>query len=396
MSNEKLLPQIQSLADKYYPKMVQFRRHLHMNPELSYMEKETSAFVSSVLKEAGIPHDINVGGYGIVAQLEGTGEGPAIMLRADMDALPIQEEGEKPYKSTVPGVMHACGHDAHTSCLLGALLILNECKKDWSGKVIGVFQPAEEQSPGGAKAMLEDGLMEKYKPSLAFGQHVHPPLPSGKVAFIPGDAMASADEIHLTVKGQGGHAAIVRDCIDPIPIAAQIIQALQTLVSRKADPFLPTVISIGKITTPGGASNVIPSTVQLTGTMRTFNEDWRGEIHDRLTKMCKLIAESNGGSCMVNIKKGYPSLYNHPELTMSARKKAEILLGKDQVVEMDPRMTAEDFSYFALAMPACFFRLGTAAPGQKKITPIHTPGFDIDENALRTGSMLMAWLAASK
>lgn len=395
MNSDTIIHEIKSQAEKLFPKMVEIRRHLHMNPELSYEEKETSRYVSSLLKENGIPHDTGIGGYGIVAKLEGTGEGPTILLRADMDALPIQEEGDKAYLSKVPGVMHACGHDAHTTSLLGSLLILNQIRKNWRGKVIGVFQPAEEQCPGGAKMMLEDGLMEKYKPNLAYGQHVHPPLESGKVAFISGEAMASADEIHLTIKGRGGHAALVKDCIDPIPIAAQIIQAAQLIVSRQSDPFLATVVSIGNISTPGGASNVIPSVVKLTGTIRTFDEEWRAEIHENLRRLCTHIAAAHGASCEVDIRKGYPSLYNNPELTVKSKKKAQILLGEENVIDMGARMTAEDFSYFAREMPACFYRLGTASPGQKKITPIHTPLFDIDENALKTGSMLMAWMVVS-
>jgi amidohydrolase len=396
MVSKDFKSELNKLAEKLHPKMVEFRRHIHMNPELSYQEKETSAFISSVLEAEKIPHDTRIGGYGIVAKLEGSGKGPRVMLRADMDALPIQEENNVSYKSRKAGVMHACGHDVHSSCLLGAVLMLNKLKKSWGGEVIAVFQPAEEKTPGGAKAMLEDGLITRYNPEIALGQHVHPPLQVGKVAFIEGQSMASADEIYLTVKGRGGHAALVHECIDPIPIAAQIVQALQHLVSRKANPFVPTVISIGKINSVGGSFNVIPSEVKLAGTIRTFDEEWRAEIHESIEKICQGIAVSSGGACEVQISKGYPAVYNDPDVTRKSRKAAEDLLGKENVVDMDPRMTAEDFSYFAREMPACFFRLGTGNTEKGIVAPIHTPRFDIDEDALLTGSTLMAYLAVNQ
>lgn len=396
MTTNNLKSELKTLADNLHPKMVDFRRHLHMNPELSFEEKETMAFISSVLKEEGIFHETSIGGYGIVAKLEGTGSGPCVLLRGDMDALPIQEENDVSYKSRKPGVMHACGHDVHSTCLLGALIMLNRTKKLWPGSIVGVFQPAEEKTPGGAKAMLEAGLVQKYKPEIAIGQHVHPPLEAGKVAFIEGQSMASADEIYLTVKGRGGHAALVKDCIDPIPIAAQIVQALQHIVSRKSDPFMPTVVSIGKIVSIGGATNIIPSEVKMEGTIRTFDEAWRSEIHESIEKICHGIAVSNGGACDVNIMKGYPALYNDPDVTGKSRQAAVDLLGEENVVDMDPRMTAEDFSYFAREMPACFFRLGTGNPEKGIVAPIHTPRFDIDEDALRTGSLLMAWIGVNQ
>lgn len=396
MKPEVIIKELQSKTEKIHPKMVEIRRHLHMNPELSFSEKETARYISSLLKEANIPHDTNIGGHGIVAKVEGQGKGPTVLLRADMDALPITEENEVPYRSKNPGVMHACGHDVHTTCLLGATLLLNSLKKHWSGKIIAVFQPAEEKTPGGAKAMIDDGILDRYQPQLAFGQHVHPPLQVGKVAFIEGQAMASADEIYLTIKGRGGHAALVKDCIDPIPIAAQVIQAIQNLVSRKADPFTPTVISIGNIQAIGGSFNVIPSEVKLSGTIRTFDEKWRSEIHEHLRKICHGISVSNGGACEIEILKGYPALFNDIQLTQKSKKLAETLLGKDNVVDMDPRTTAEDFAYFAQAMPACFYRLGTGNLEKGITSPIHTPTFDIDENALITGSMTMAWLAINQ
>ena len=395
MNQQSLPSRIKSETEKIFSNIVEFRRHLHMNPELSFEEKETSTFISSVLTEHKIPHDTGIGGFGIVAKLEGSGSGPNVLLRADMDALPIQEINEVDYKSKNPGVMHACGHDVHTSCLLGTVIVLNKLKKHWSGKIIGIFQPAEEKTPGGALAMIQDGLLEKYKPEIAFGQHVHPPLEVGKLAFVEGPSMASADELHLTVKGRGGHAALIKDCIDPVPVAAEIISNIQHLVSRKADPFIPTVVSIGSVQTVGGSFNIIPSEVKLSGTIRTFNEEWRAELHEFLEKICKQIAIAHGAACEVNIHKGYPALFNNPELTGKARKYAEELIGSENVVDIGPRMTAEDFAYFGKHMPACFFRLGTNTPG-KKITPIHSPDFDIDERALITGSMAMSWLAVNK
>lgn len=395
MNQQSLADKIKSETEKLNSKIVEFRRHLHMNPELSFEEKETSSYISSVLSANNIPHDTEIGGFGIVAKLEGSGSGPTVLLRADMDALPIHEETGLSYRSKKDGVMHACGHDAHTACLLGSVLTLNQLKKYWSGKVVAVFQPAEEKIPGGALAMLQDGLMEKYQPEIAFGQHVHPLLETGKVAFIHGKAMASADEVYLTVKGRGGHAAIVRDCIDPLPITAQIITGIQQLVSRKADPLIPTVVSFGKINSTGGATNIIPSEIKLEGTIRTFDEHWRLELHELLEKMCKQIALAHGAACEVFIKKGYPALINNLELVSQAQSYAEKLIGAENVVVIGPRMTAEDFAYFAQAMPSCFFRLGTATAG-KKITPIHSQDFTINEDSLSIGSMMMSWLAINK
>ncbi len=396
MVSKGIKDELKQLAEKLHPKMVEIRRHLHMNPELSYEEKETSSFISSALKAEKVTHDTGIGGYGIVAKIEGNGTGPRVLLRADMDALPIQEESNVSYKSKRDGVMHACGHDVHSACLLGAVMMLNQLRKSWAGEIIAVFQPAEEKTPGGAKAMLEDGIIEKYQPQVALGQHVHPPLQAGKVAFIEGQSMASADELYLTVKGRGGHAALAHECIDPIVIASQIVQALQHLVSRKANPFIPTVVSIGRIESSGGATNVIPSEVKLTGTIRTFDEEWRAEIHQNIEKICQGIAVSNGGACEVHILKGYPAVYNDPKTTRKSRKAAEDLLGKENVVDMDPRMTAEDFSYFARELPACFFRLGTGNVEKGIVAPIHTPRFDIDEDALITGSLLMAYLGVNQ
>ena len=395
MNQQSLSARIKSETEKIFSNIVEFRRHLHMNPELSFEEKETSAFISSVLTEHKIPHDTGVGGFGIVAKLEGSGSGPNILLRADMDALPIHEKNEVDYRSKKDGIMHACGHDAHTSSLLGSVIVLNRLKKQWAGNIIAIFQPAEEKIPGGAKAMIDDGLLEKYQPEMAFGQHVHPPLDSGKVAFIEGPAMASADELHLRVKGRGGHAALIRDCIDPVPVAAEIISNIQHLVSRKCDPFVPTVVSIGSVNTIGGSFNVIPSEVQMSGTIRTFNEEWRYELHKLLERLCSQISAAHGAACEVNILKGYPFLHNSPEITKKARNYAEVLLGKNNVVTMDQRMTAEDFAYFGQQLPSCFFRLGTRKKG-KAVTPVHTPEFDLDENALFTGSICLSWLAVNK
>lgn len=385
---------IQSLAQQYHADTVACRRHLHAHPELSFEEVETGKFVAAQLSALGVEHKHGVAENGVVALIKGKNpKKRTIALRADMDALPIQEANNVPYKSQNDGVMHACGHDVHTSSLLGTVRILNELRGEFEGTIKCIFQPGEERLPGGASLMIKAGVLENPRPTSIFGQHVHPPLHAGMIGLKPGIYMASADEIYVTVKGRGGHGAMPQECIDPVVITAQIIVALQQLVSRYADPAVPTVLTFGKINSTGGATNIIPNEVKLVGTFRTMHEKWRMEAHKRMKKIAESIAKGYGAACVFQILKGYPVLFNHEELTKRTKKWAVEFLGKSNVVDLPIRMTAEDFAYFSQAMPACFYRLGTGNPERGITSPIHTETFDIDEAALETGMGLMAWLA---
>ncbi len=386
--------QIQALARQYHADTVANRRHLHAHPELSFQEVQTGKFVAAKLAELGIEHKHGIAINGVVALIKGKNPRKRIIaLRGDMDALPIREANKVPYKSQNEGVMHACGHDVHTSSLLGTARILNELRGQFEGTVKCIFQPGEEKLPGGASIMIKEGVLENPRPTSIFGQHVHPPLRAGMIGLKPGIYMASADEIYVTVKGRGGHGAMPHDCIDPVAITAQLIVSLQQIVSRYADPGVPSVFTFGKINSVGGATNVIPNEVKIEGTFRTMDEKWRAEAHKRMKKMAETIAKSMGAACVFNIVKGYPVLYNHEELTARTKKWAVEFLGKDKVVDLPLRMTAEDFAYFSQVMPACFYRLGTGNPERGITSPIHTDTFDIDESALETGMGLMAWLA---
>lgn len=369
------------------------RRHLHQHPELSFQEDQTSRYIAGKLEEFGIPFQRGMAGNGVVALIQGKNPtSKVVALRADMDALPILEANDLPYKSQNEGVMHACGHDVHTASLLGAAKILQEIRADLKGTIKLIFQPAEELFPGGASIMIKEGVLENPAPASIFGQHVHPPLPVGKIGMRPGSYMASADELYVTVSGKGGHGALPQDCIDPVLISSHIIVALQQIVSRYGDPTIPSVLTFGKINSTGGATNIIPEEVKLEGTFRTMNEKWRFEAHQRMKTIAESMAEGMGGSCDFDIKVGYPVLYNEPELTARARTYAQEFLGVENVVELPIRMTAEDFAYYSQQMPACFYRLGTGNPDKGLVSPIHTNTFNIDENALEVGMGLMAWM----
>jgi len=353
--------------------------------------------VAAQLAALGVEHQHGVAENGVVALIKGKNPRKrTIALRADMDALPILEANKVPYKSQNEGVMHACGHDVHTASLLGTVRILNELRGQFEGTIKCIFQPGEEKLPGGASLMIKAGVLENPRPASIFGQHVHPPLHAGMIGLKPGIYMASADEIYVTVKGRGGHGAMPQDCIDPVVITAQIIVALQQVVSRYADPAVPSVLTFGKINSTGGATNIIPNEVKLVGTFRTMHEKWRTEAHKRMKKIAESIAKGYGAACEFYIMKGYPVLFNHEELTKRTKNWAIEFLGKSNVVDLPLRMTAEDFAYFSQAMPACFYRLGTGNPERGITSPIHTDTFDIDEAALETGMGLMAWLAVKE
>jgi amidohydrolase len=393
MPENKRKEKIKNLAATYAADMLLIRRHLHANPELSEKEAETAAFICLRLDEWGIPYKSNVGGHGIIAEIQGLNPGKDFRaLRADMDALPIIEHNEVEYKSLNPGVMHACGHDVHMTCLLGAARVLNEMKDEFEGTLRLIFQPSEEKFPGGARAMIEEGVLENPRQSRIYGQHVLPTLEAGKVGFKTGNYMASTDEVYLTVKGKGGHAATPEMNIDPILIASHILVALQQVVSRSAPPGIPTVLSFGRFIAEG-RTNIIPNEVKIDGTFRTFNEEWRARAHEKITSIAQGIAESMGGTCHVFIDRGYPFLVNDEKTTLRARDLAVEYLGADKVVELDQRMTAEDFAYYSHIIPACFYRLGVKNPEWKEIRNLHTSIFDADESSIETGMGLLAWIA---
>ncbi|MFD1769304.1 M20 metallopeptidase family protein [Sphingobacterium suaedae] len=386
-----LKDEIEALAEQFFEETVQVRRHLHQYPELSFEEYETAAFVKQQLDRLGISYE-SMAGTGVVALIRGEQVGGKVLaLRADMDALPIQEVGGRSYGSQHAGVMHACGHDVHTASLLGVAAILNAMKATFAGTVKLIFQPGEERLPGGASIMIKEGVLRNPEPVGIIGQHVMPLIEAGKVGFRTGKYMASCDELFMTIKGRGGHGAHPHQNIDPIAITAQIITALQQVVSRQADPRTPTVLSWGKIV-GNGATNVIPDEVYLEGTFRTFDESWRAEAHLRMVKMAVGIAESMGATCDFEVRKGYPFLINEAKITSSSRAFAVEYLGEDHVVELDIWPAAEDFSYYSQEVDACFYRLGTGNKEAGITSAVHTPAFDVDERSLKTSIGLMAYI----
>jgi amidohydrolase len=384
--------QIQELSAKIFNDVVANRRHLHSHPELSFHELQTSVFVANKLEELGLEYH-KMADTGLVALIKGDKPSSNVVaLRADMDALPITEANDVPYKSQNVGVMHACGHDAHTSSLLGTARILTELKSQFAGTVKLIFQPAEEKLPGGASIMIKEGVLENPRPQAVLGQHVMPLIDAGKVGFRAGKYMASTDELYVTVKGKGGHGAQPQQNIDPVIITAHILTALQQVVSRFADPKSPSVLSFGKVIA-NGATNVIPNEVYLEGTFRTMDEKWREEAHKRMKKMAEGIAESMGGSCDFNIMRGYPFLINEEVLTAATRGHAEDYLGKENVLDLDIWMAAEDFAYYSQVADSCFYRLGTRNESRGITSSVHTPTFDVEEDAFKISTGLMAYLA---
>ncbi len=390
--NDTLKTQVKTLSAGLADDLVVWRRHLHRYPELSGEEHQTAAFVREILISRNIPFIDGIAGTGIVAMIQGDQAGEhCIALRADMDALPIQEAGDKEWKSTVPGVMHACGHDAHTTSLLGTAIILSTLRPHFGGLVKLFFQPAEERYPGGAQAMIDEGVLEDPHVDLVFGQHIMPGLESGKVGFRPGPAMAATNEIYMSIQGKGGHGATPELINDPVVAAAQVLIALQQVVSRKANPQHPTVLSFGRFIADGQV-NVVPDEVIMHGIFRTYDETWREQAHSLIRHIAATTAEAFGCRSEVHIAPGYPSLINHPDTTERARVWAEAYLGRHQAVEIPPRMTAEDFAYFSRQRPSCFYRLGTHHEGKGLTANLHTPRFDIDEEILPAGAGLMAWI----
>jgi len=387
---------IKEKAKSYKEEVIVIRRHLHQNPELSFEEFNTSKYVCDKLDDYGIEYQSGIVKTGIIGLIKGNNpNSKTIALRADLDALPILEENDVPYKSVNEGIMHACGHDVHTASLLGVAKILSKIKGQFEGTIKLIFQPGEERLPGGASLMIKEGVLENPAPESIIGQHVYPQLEAGKVGFRSGMYMASADEIFMTVKGKGGHAALPHLNVDPILITAHILTALQQVVSRMSHPTTPTVLSFGKMIA-NGATNIIPDKVELEGTFRAMNEEWRAEAHTKMTKMAESIAESMGGECIFRIEKGYPFLVNDELVTNNAKEAAIEFLGKENVIDLDLRMTAEDFAYYSQIKPACFYRLGIKSESKNITSGLHTSTFNIDESAIETSIGLMAWIALSE
>lgn len=391
----EMLREIKALAKELLPEIIRIRRHLHTHPELSFKEVNTSAYISQLLTEANIEHSTGWAGYGIVAHIQGNTD-RVVALRADMDALPITESNEKPYKSVHEGVMHACGHDVHMAGLIGAILILHKLKDRLPYSFRFIFQPGEEKLPGGASILIQEGVLKNPVPEFILGQHVYPSLETGKVGVRSGLYMASADEIYITVRGKGGHGAMPHDAIDSVLAASQLIVSMQQIVSRNCPPTIPSVLTFGKINTVGGATNVIPDEVKIEGTFRTMDESWRTKAHQLIKDIAVNITAAYGAKAEIRIEKGYPCLVNNVELTRHLHLSMIEYLGQENVVDLDLRMTSEDFAFYSHEIPACFYRLGTGNKSKGITSGVHTSTFDIDESALEIGMGMMAWLAVSK
>lgn len=390
-----MLDSIKAKSNHFHADTVRLRRHLHTHPELSYQEKETARFVAAELTNIGL-NPMPMADTGIVALIEGKNpQVKTIALRADMDALPIEEANAVPYKSKNKGVMHACGHDVHTASLLTTARILAEVRNQFEGTVKLIFQPGEEKNPGGASYMIRDGALENPTPAGILGQHVMPLIPVGKIGFREGMYMASCDEIYLKVIGKGGHGAAPELAVDPILIASHLIVAMQQVISRNASPKQPTVLTFGKISGEG-ATNIIPNEVNIAGTFRAMNEEWREAALKKIRTLATGLAESMGGRCEVDISRGYPYLENNPALTRSIRASAEAYVGKENIVDLDITLGAEDFAYYSQKIPASFYRLGTRNEAKGITSYVHTPTFDVDEDALAIGPGLMAWMAVEE
>ena len=388
-----LKKKIQQLAKQYSGDLISIRHHLHAHPELSYQEYKTSAFVQQKLAEAGIPHHV-LAETGVVGMIEGKNPGSRVIaLRADMDALPIREENNIPYKSTNEGVMHACGHDVHTTILLGASRILQETKDLWEGTVKLIFQPGEEKNPGGASLMIREGVLKDPEPEAIFGLHVHPGLEVGKLSFRGGMVMASADEIYITIKGKGGHAAAPHLTVDTILVASHLVVALQQIISRNRNPLSPSVLSITSVQ-GGFTTNVIPSEVKLMGTFRAMDEEWRFRAHELIRKQATELVHAMGAEIDLHIDVGYPMVHNNEALDKVARAEARDFMGADNVLETEVRMGAEDFGYYTRQIPGCFYRLGVMNVEKGITSGVHTPTFNIDESAIEIGAGMMAWLGS--
>ncbi len=385
--------QIKQLTQDFSEYVVQCYRHLHAHPELSFEEHQTSLFVQNELQKMNIPFRAGIAGTGILAKLEGKNPHKKIIaLRADMDALPVCEMVDIPWKSMHENVMHACGHDAHTACLLGAAKILHEIKDKFEGTVLFIFQPGEEKAPGGARLMLEDGIFDETKPELILAQHVSIDFPTGTMGFMPGMIMASADEIHIVIRGKGGHGALPHLTNDTVLAASQTIVALQQVRSRLCHPLTPMVLTFGKLIADG-ATNVIPHEVQIAGTLRTVDEKWRAEAKQHIRRIVNETCAAHGCTAEINMPDGYPCTTNNVTVTEKARHFASEWVGEENIVSLEMRMTSEDFGFFTQQFPCSFYRFGVKGNSNQHSGGLHSSTFQIDEKALSTGTGGMVWLA---
>jgi len=387
---------IKELVRRNTSTLTEIRRHLHAHPELTEQEEQTAAYISTLLKKWGIAHQTNIGGFGITGIIEGNNpQKKVIALRADMDALPITEENDIPYKSLNEGVMHACGHDVHMTCLLGAVKILHELREEFEGTIKFIFQPAEEFAPGGALRMIAAGVLENPAPELICAQHVFPELETGKIGFKNGVYMASSDEINLTLSGEGGHAALPDTYDNTVLAAAQLLVSLDKAMQTKKPPEILSVLAFGKLTADG-AYNLIPGKVTIRGTFRTFDEAWREKVHTVINEAAEDIASSFGIDCEVIINKGYPVLVNDKDVTETAKRAAVEFVGKENVKELKLRTTVEDFARYSQLIPGCFYRLGTASHEKGITSSLHTSTFNVDEESIETGTGFMIWNALAQ
>ena len=390
-----LKTEIKNLSKQIHADVVKLRRYLHSYPELSFQEYKTSAFIKSHLEALGIPWK-PVAGTGIEALITGKIKSESVIaLRADIDALPIHESNDVDYASQHPGVMHACGHDFHTSSLLGTAQILTMIQNKFGGTIKLLFQPGEEVLPGGASLMIKEGVLDNPRPTAILGQHAMPRIEVGKIGVRSGKHMASMDAVIVKIKGKGGHGAEPHNIVDPVVIASHIIIALQQIVSRLANPGDPTVLSFGKVIA-NGAINVIPDEVYMEGTFRAMNEVWRDEAHRRMTDMAEGIAKSMGATCDMKIIRGFPFLINEKKLTAEVKSHASAYLGEENVLEEDIWMAAEDFAYYSQVADSCFYLCGVGNVAKGITSTLHSPTFNIDENALEVSAGLMAYLALKR
>lgn len=386
-STAKLVDMVKEIM----PSLIEIRRHLHAHPELSFQEFETANYIKDKLDEFGI-ENISIVETGLLGTIRGNNpESKSIVLRGDIDALPIQEDSGVEFMSKNTGVMHACGHDVHTTCIIGAGKILNEMRSSFEGTVYLLFQPGEEKLPGGASKILATGLIDKIAPEFFVGQHVYPDLEAGKVGFRSGMYMASADEIYINVNGPGGHAALPEKTVDVIYATSELIQTIKRTISSETPSEAPTVLTFGRIEGLG-ATNVIPKTVSLEGTFRTMNEEWRVKAHGLIKKIIEEVERSTGAQIDLDIRIGYPCLVNDSLTTEKVRQAAIDLLGAEKVVDLELRMTSEDFAFYTQVFPSCFYRLGTKSEGGE-VKKLHSPEFEIDEAAIEIGTALMATTA---
>ncbi|CUS76480.1 M20 metallopeptidase family protein [Candidatus Kryptobacter tengchongensis] len=390
--NQSVQNKIFQIAEKIFPKIVSIRRKIHQYPELAFEEYRTSKLVAQTLKSLGLKVETGIAKTGVIGVLEGVKKGRVVALRADMDALPLQEQTNLPFASKIPGKMHACGHDAHTAMLLGSAMILKQFQNQLNGTVKFIFQPSEEKNPGGANQMIKEGVLNNPKVDYIFGLHVRPDAEAGTIFLKDGHLMASSDEIYIKIKGRGGHGARPHFTIDPVIIASEIVLAIQKITSRFFDPIEPRVLTIASIHA-GTATNIIPDEATISGTLRTMNEEWRKKAWKMIEQIVKGITLTYGAGYELKISRGYPVLINDPEMTEFAKQKAIELLGKDKVFEAKPVMGAEDFAYYLQKVPGCFIWLGAGDKNSKH--DIHSSKFTINEEAMKYGSSLLTYLAIS-